>query len=81
MVFIPDILVWNYNNFPLNVISLTESREEERKKNYFVSDETVSEVPFVRVCTKRNLESDEMSDNPVYESVQIPECWNNEEVP
>ena len=41
----------------------------------------MSEVPFVRVCTKRNLESDEMSDYPVYESVQIPECWNNEEVP
>ena len=53
MISMPDILVWNYNNFPLNVISLTESREEEReKKIYFVSDETLSEVPFVRVCTK-----------------------------
>ena len=73
MVFIPDVLVWNYNNFPLNVISLTESREEERKNIYFVSDETLSEVPFVRVCTKeKNLESDEMSDYPVYESVRIP---------
>ena len=54
-------------NSPLIVRALTERSEEERKNLYFVSDETVSEVPFVRVCTKRNLESDEMSDYPVYE--------------
>ena len=69
-------------NSPLIVRALTERREEEGKRFlYFVSDETVSEVPFVRVCMKRNLESDKMSDYPVYESVRIPECWNNEEVP
>ena len=82
MKLIRDILVQNYDEFSVNCQSINrKEKRREEKKLYFVSDENLCEVPFVRVCTKRNLESDEMSDFPVYESVQIPDCWNNEEVP